>query len=270
MSTNNRATAPIGAPRAAPGATVWTDLGPRILLVLFAAGAGALGAPWPIASPLVAAAGMLTVERCVRRRGRGWLDTVAVGVGGALAVVILMGILLNVLPGGLTRRSWAAGLALAGITALLICRHEGPRAPSPVSRRPRPFNAVLYALTAVLVVFAMVVSVLSAGEKRGPDLQLAVQQQATSDASPWVSVIVSSSTAYGPLQLLLDEGREPRTWGGLFEVAADRPYLVSVPVPAGARVTVSLAEAGDPSPLRRVTIDRSHPVPAADAHVGAP
>ncbi|MEJ2578141.1 MAG: hypothetical protein P8Z68_03485 [Kineosporiaceae bacterium] len=272
MPTNDMATAAEKTPQVAAGATPWTDLGLRISFVLLAAGAGAFGAPWPLATPLVAVAGLVTVERWVRRRRRGWLDAVAVGGGSVLVVIILVGFLLNLLPGGLTRRSWAGALALVGIVVLLRCRAEAPReTPALISsRRPRPVNALLYVLTGGLVVFALVVSVLSTGSDRTPDFHLAVQQQQISATSPWVPVVVSSSAGYGPLQLLLDEGHGPHVWGELFEVTADRPRTVVVPVPVGARVTVSLTEAGDPTPLRRVTIDRSDPLASGGARADAP
>lgn len=239
-------------------------LGPRILLVTIAAAVAAGGAAWPLALPLVVAASVATVECCVRSRRRGLLDAVAVGVGGWLVAVILVGLVLAVLPGGLARSSWAIALGVVGIAALLVCRRRPPQEPIPAlsSWWPRPVNLALYVGAGSLVLAALVGSVLSAqGEQ--PDLQLSVRRPDTLATSPVSSVVVSASAARGPLQLVVDTGRGARLLGGPFVVDAGRSHTASVRVPDGSRVTVSLVDARDRSVLRWVSLDRS-PSTSAD------
>src|SRR5712671_2508826 len=84
---------------------VLRDAGWRCGLVELAALVAAQGGPWPVAAPLSTLAAAVTVERLVRHRGRGLLDAVLVGSGGLLVTLILLGLLLDLLPGGLGRPS---------------------------------------------------------------------------------------------------------------------------------------------------------------------
>jgi hypothetical protein len=240
--------------------TRWDSVGPPILVVLLAAVAGALDAPWPVATPLTVAAGTLTVRQCVRHRGMGWLDALAAGVGGALVAIILVGMLLNLFPGGLSRWSWTGAMACTAIAALLFTHHRHPQPPRPPRRfrRPRPLTVMLYALAGMLVASAAAVSAISSRAGPAPDLALAVREPPAA-SSPWASVIVSASTTHGPLQLLLDQGHGPHPLGSPFTVAAGQPHRATVPASDGTRVTVSVANVGDPVALRRVVIDRSRP-----------
>ena len=239
----------------APPRAAWV-LGGRLLLLALTA-ATCLAGLWPVSAVLLAASSAVVVRSAVRNRRRGPLDAVAVGVGGWLVAVLLVGLVLNALPGGLNRTSWALGLAAAGTAALLL----GPRDPSPLvtwrGRRPRP-STVLCSLGAVLLAAtALVVSVVGAGSGGASSVQLSVADPGGLEGDPgWATVLVTAGADRGPFQLTVDRGHGVQDQGGPFVVPAGGQYAAQVVVPEGVRTAVVLHRAGDPSPLRWVTLDR--------------
>ena len=109
--------------RAADRGLLW-----RAGLVLLAELLVLVGAPTWLTTPVVVVAALVVLERVARLRRRGRLDAVLVGVGGAVIVVALTGLVLTVLPWGLTRSSWSIALSLLALIALALAQGR-PAAP---------------------------------------------------------------------------------------------------------------------------------------------
>ena len=231
------------------------DIGVRVLLLVVAGLLAALGAPWQVATTSSAVAALVTVERLVRHRRGELLDALAVAVGGLLVTLVLTGLLLDLLPGGLTRASWSLGLAAVGITGLLICACR-PVPPSPLrgmSWRVSPLTGLAYVGAAMLVIVALGVSIASTRGQERSALQMSVR-----GTWPTAEVLVTSATDQGPFELLVDDGRGAHRFAGPFAVRANQTFVASVPASAptqtGGKVTVSLANPGQTAPIRWVSV----------------
>ena len=124
-------------------ATDRVGLAVRAALVVAAAVLAFFGAPSPVATVVTAVAVVALAERVARLRRRGLVDTVLLTVGGVLVTAALLGLVLNYLPGHLSRHSWAAGAGAAGTVALAVCAVR-PWTPSPLlalRRRPSIITA---------------------------------------------------------------------------------------------------------------------------------
>lgn len=224
---------------------------------LWAALAVSLAAPGWLAALLVAVTMLVVAERLVRRRGRGALDAMLVGLAGICGTLILLGLVLNLLPGGLTRLSWTVGAAVAGAAALLATSLL-------VSSRERltssPFGAILrripdttWIFTAAAVVVLGVAVALSARvvhQVDVPPLQIA----GTTTSPGQVLLTVSSGTAESGLSVITHTGAARTVAGSGLTVGPGRNATVTLSAPASGRVVVDLVDRTG-STIRELILD---------------
>lgn len=225
-------------------------------------------APGLLALAAVAAAGHLLV----RRRRRGGLDALLVGVGGSLVGLVFTGMLLALTGVGLRPVTWAVGVAALATVCLVIDvvidRVMSARQPTATSTptstatstergRSRPrWPALLRALPWVVAsVVALAVAVggsvrsLSAADQ--PPLAMSLSRVDGTD----VQVVVRTGEAVGPLELRSTSGGTDVSYP-LFDVGEDGSRTLTLSLPLHGRFTITLNNPDQTQPLRTLILDR--------------
>ncbi|MBE7187703.1 hypothetical protein [Jatrophihabitans endophyticus] len=228
-------------------------VGPRVLVVTVAALAVAFDAPAWLTTVLTAVAFLVTAERLVRRRQLGWADAVVTGAAGLVIVLMLLGFLLDVVPGGLARVSWGVGAGVVALAALAWSERapdDGP-ATLPVERGTLVRVAPAYAVATGLAAIALVVSVHATREgTRAPEALSIVRTGAPGQ----VSVEISSGRAAGRYELAVTSRGHLLRVDGPFTLAPDSHVRRTVPVPSGRRSTIELRSSGSSAALRTLVV----------------
>lgn len=229
------------------------DLTIRATIVAAAVVVGAIGVWWPVSTLLAALAALAVGDRVVRLRGRGRLDALLVGVGGLIVSLILLGLLLDVVPGGLTRLSWSIGLGLIGLTALVECRRR-PGGQSFTRHGPRKAGAAVWAVaTGGLTVLAVVISVTSANDGESPPLQMSVRDIGSTHAD----VVVRGGSSVGTYELIAGTGAARRVVRRPFRIGAGESIVTTVALGPGTRLPVYLDSTSPRSTVRFVILDNT-------------
>lgn len=232
-----------------------------VLATLLAVLAGA-PAPGPglLALAAVAAAGHLLV----RRRRRGGLDALLVGVGGSLVGLVFTGMLLALTGVGLRPATWAVGVAALAAVCLVIdlmMSARQPTVPSTATSTARGrsgprWPALLRALPWVVAsVVALAVAVggsvrsLSAADQ--PPLAMSLSRIDGTD----VQVVVRTGEAVGPLELRSTSGGTDVSYP-LFDVGEDGSRTLTLSLPLHGRFTITLNNPDQTQPLRTLILDR--------------
>lgn len=257
LPTTDRPTGGPGAPApAGPAARHFaTDVGWRIVLVVAAAVLAALGAWTPLTTLVGVVAAVVVVERLVRHRGRGMLDAALVGIGAAVSVIGLLGLLLHYLPGGITRVSWSIGTAVVAVAALVLARRGRSDVPASPFRLPTGralVPAVIWStVTAAVLAAALVVSVRSFDDTHVAPLDMST----SSFAGGVATVTLTSGTDRGPFELDLVTVNGRTVLATDITVAAGVPTVVQVSIPSVVRSTVELVGPGSTDAVRRLVFD---------------
>ncbi|NHC13463.1 hypothetical protein [Motilibacter deserti] len=220
-----------------------------VVLALLEAGAALRG-------PVTAAAVLATVLGAAPR-GSGRRHLV-VSAGGALLVgAVLVGVVLDVLPGGITRASWAVSAGLLGLLALAMAARRGTPAVLPRLRRlPRPGTGTTWYVAAAAVVAAAAwVSVDAARDSERAPVQFALENARAGS----VEVVLTASQRSGPYDVVAVAGKRSTTLERDVVVTPGLPLRLTVPAPEGERVVVRLLPGDDPEgkPLRTLVVDPS-------------
>lgn len=227
------------------------DLLARVVLVIAAAVVAATGLSRPAATVLAVLAAAAVTERLVRLRRRDALDAVLTGVGGLLIGVILLGLVLDVIPGGLTRVSWSVGSAVLGLTVLGWCHRRPGTCAVDLSNRPRAATVGWYTAALGLTVGAIVISVTSANAGEARPLQLFVQDIGSGHAD----VVVRGGASPGRYELFTQTGATKELLRGPFRVAAGQSVTARVALPVHTRVRVELTTVAPRTSVRFVILD---------------
>lgn len=243
-----------------PDRTVLIGAGWRAALVVVAAVAVALEAPAWARLPLSAAAMLAVATFFLRRSGRrGRLDVVLVLAGSGLVALALLGLLLDVLPTGITPVGWALAVGVLELLVLAflavfrapietgLLRSEGARARSTFGKHP---VGILSGAAAVLVlVGAIVYSTVSYDVTHVSPLAIASETHGST-----VTVTVSAGGEQGPyeLDLVTATGRTVVATG--ISVGAKDAYTTRITAP-GTRAVLQLVTAGSSTPIRQLILD---------------
>jgi len=231
------------------------DLGWRTALVVVAAVLAGRGAPALLVSVFTGLAAIVVIERVVRHRRRGMLDAALVGVGMLIVVLGLLGLLLDYVPGGITRISWSIGLVLLAIGVLTAVGSSGEGIPlspfrSLISRSAIPTAAWGVAVIGILTT-ALVVSVHSYNATHVAALEMST----TGVTDGFATITVSSGTDQGPFEidLLTSTARTAIATG--VKVSAGTATAVSIAIPADRRLVVQLVDPDTTRTLRQLIFD---------------
>lgn len=241
-------------PLAVKGALV--DLAFRCWIVVLATGAIVIDVPVWARAPLAVAAAALTVTSYLSRTtgGRARLvDAVLRVTGAAVVLLAALGLLLNVLPGGITAAGWGIGVGVIELIAVIsLAAWRSPVRAERAGRRRLPVRAGLWAVAiSGVLAGALVLSTVSFTDTHIAPLALGAER--TGDT---VEVTVSSGTDAGPyeLQLVSDTGTTIRYASGIY-VGPGSPRTFTFDLVADARDTVRLVETGSTTPIRELTFD---------------
>ena len=228
---------------------------PRLAVLVLAVVCISLEAPTWFATPIAVTAAVAVIEPAARRR-RG-IEAWIVGLGGLLFTLVLLALLLTLLPGGITRVSWAIGLGLCGAGTLAasayLARHDMARTPWKLPKVRALRGYAWYAAVVPVIIAALVISVRATNTDQAPPLALAARYTDGNAAQ----VVVSSTADSGPLSLELVAAGNTQRLDGTFRVGADRSVTRSFAVAQGGRVTVKLTDAGSGATLRMIVLQPS-------------
>jgi hypothetical protein len=247
-----------------PEQRVLVGAGWRAALVVVAALAVALELPAWARFPLSAAAVLAVATFFLHRYGRrGVLDVVLVVAGGGLVALALLGLLLNVLPTGLSPLGWALAvgvlelLVLAFLAVLRKPAAQEAAAQEPVARpagaatrRRIPVRGIAWGTAAAAVLAAAVVySTVSFDATHVSPLAIAAVPHGDS-----VTVTVSAGSAQGPfeLDLVTTDGRTAVTKS--VRIASGDTYSKSIAMPS-TRAVLQLVPTGSTTPVRQLILD---------------
>jgi hypothetical protein len=236
-----------------PDAGILRGLAWRAGLVVVAAAAVLVGLPAWARAPLSIAAALVTVLFVLRRvRMRGPLDSTLTALGVVVALLALLGLLLNVLPPGITEASWGLGIGIIELAVLVALVYW--RAPRVVARpwmRRVPASAMVWAvLVAGVLTTALLWSIASFNHTHVAPLAVAAVQSGDS-----VVVTVSSGRAQGPYELEVLSSAGRTVIARDIRVGPGHPSSVTLAVPANTRETVQLVRAGSDASLRKLILD---------------
>ena len=225
----------------------------RAALVIEAALASILDAPTAVRTVLTVAAGLGVTASAVRARRRGRIDATVIGLAGALAVFVLLGLVLNLFPAGLTRVSWSIGAGVIGLAAVAWGSRTTPATGVliPVSGstllRQGPWYVAAAAVSAISVIIAVHATDIAD--------QAPVQLSLTSSSAASVAVRVTGSEdrTDGMYQLVVRRGSTEVVRSVPFRITAghDVNYRFT---PRADRVTVDLRKVGG-STSRSLVVD---------------
>lgn len=250
-------------PLARKGAVV--DLVFRVGIVVVATGAIVLEVPVWARAPLAVAAAALTIMSFLSRYGgrARRFDGVIRAAGAAVVLLAVLGLVLNVVPGGLTTAGWGIGVGVIEAAALVaLAAWRAPVASgaegdsdtdtSTRARRRIPLGAGAWALAVGGVLAgALVLSTVSFDDTHIAPLALGAER--TGDT---VEVTVSSGTEAGPyeLQLVSETGTTVRYAYGIY-VGPDSPRTFVFELSDDSRDTVRLVTTGSTTAIRELTFD---------------
>lgn len=243
----------------------------RAAVLLAAAAATLLGGPTWLRVALWVLAALAVGQRVARARAAGaargtlverTVDPVLVAVGACLAVLVLLGYVLEAVAVPLATTGWTVAVVAAGLVTLALTRaHAAPApaaaahpatAPAPARRRPAVVTAAWSVVALALVGAAFAVAVAGARETGTPPLALSLRDlQRTS-----VQVVVAAPGDVGPLEVRTDAGEASTLTYPPLTVVDGRSASTRVLLPPKGKVSISVYNAGQAEPLRTVIVDR--------------
>lgn len=229
----------------------------RAVLVVLGAVAVVTEQPIWLRAPLSVAALVGAISFCASRRRRSEpIDTVLRAVGGVAIVFVLLGLVLNFLPTGLTSPGWGLGVGVTELATMLGFASRdrviaARRAPGPSRRRVIGFVGWGIAVGGVLTA-ALLLSLASYDRTHIPPVALGADTTGSTTV-----VTVASGRDAGPLvlRLVTDDGertvlaRDVRVGPG--EAAA------TVRVPASTSGRIELLREDGSRVLRTLILDGS-------------
>lgn len=236
-----------------------TDLIWRAALPVAAVLALLADAPQAVTGGLALAGLALATERLVRLRATSLSDRVLVGVGGAIAVLVLTGMLMGSTEIGLSPTTWVVAVAVLSAAGLVVAALvPGRGAPTDVAvpdgrahRRTTLLLVPWLAVAGVVVAFSVTNSATSLTATEEPPVQMSFGTVSGTRAQ----VVITASTAVGPLQMRTNV-RGRKVLSPIFVVAKDGTVTFTITVPTTGRALVKLKYPGQSRPLRTLILDR--------------
>ena len=222
----------------------------RMAVVVAAAVCAGVGLPTPVTATLGALALALTVEVIATHWSYSGIDGLILGVGALLVGLVLVGLLLDVVPGGIDRISWAAGSGVAesGVMAFAFTRRRRRSLPRARLRA----SAGWYGVGLILLVAGFTISVAAERHAESPPVALSVVGANASHPT----IEVTSGHAAGTFTLVQGSWPFQQIVASGFAVSPGHPKLFVLTTPRRARVTVRLLEGSSVSghEVRRIIL----------------
>ncbi len=242
-----------------PDAAVVRGLAWRAAVVDIAAVAVVLDLPAWVRTPLsLAAVAVVGVFFLRRSRRRGAVDGILAAVGVGVVTLMLIGVVLNLLPSGITGAGWGVAVGLVELAFLLALAYWRPPVASATRlaarRRRPPVGAVVWTvLIAGVLAAALGWSVSSFSATHVAPLALGA---VTSSGSAVVTV--SSGRDSGPFELrsVSTTGVSTVLFNGI-QVGPGQSASFTIVTPRDTRATLQLVKAGSSTPVRELIIDTS-------------
>ena len=237
-----------------------------------------LGAPVPVQAAFGLVSALLApgflASVLVRRRYPGTVTEVALGLIGSVGMLIVLGVVLNLLPWGLTPATWSIALiALTLVLAVAVFRRprshpeteaardaDRPSSSSPRERRFAPVAAAVLACAALLITATLVttssqrdsvqaqrLTELSLSQKRGiPHIHIT-----NAEGGPMTYRLVISA-AGRPAQTMEVSLQDGEQWNRDLKAVPAKTARGDEPV-----LSVALFRADDRAPYREVHLNRA-------------
>lgn len=178
----------------------WPEIALRVALIVGSAAAINEHASAWVTAPLGLIALATTIELAIRPYARNAVDRVLIGCGSGVVALILLGVVLNLTPSGLTRTTWSATWVVIGLAVLIWRRKTGVTMSLSGLRVPTSaFWAV--PIVAVLVAAGFVAQAGVKNEKQ-PLLALSLLSKTTRS----VQVQINATSISGSYQLKAQSG----------------------------------------------------------------
>ena len=240
-------------------------------VLLAAAAATLLGGPTWLRVAAWALVALALGARVARARRSGapratlverTVDPLAVAVGVVLAVLVLLGYVLEAVDVPLATTGWTVAVVVAGAVTLVLTARTAPDpahalavsapAPAPGRRSRLLVTGAWSAAAAVVVGVAFSTAVAGARATDTPPLALSVRDLQRTSAE----IVVSAPGDVGPLEVRTDAGVDSTLTYPPLSVVDGRPDSTRVLLPPKGKVRISVYNAGQAEPLRTVVVDR--------------
>jgi hypothetical protein len=218
----------------------------RVIIAVAAAATTVLGAPPLVAAPIGIASVVATSELAARIPTRPARERAMLAAGFPLVALVLLSLLLNTLPWGLTPASWSVSWAIGSLVAIAL-RHRTPRGWRIDRPSPRAFAWLLPPL--VIVLAAVALSLRGTVIEDQPPLALGLLSRSASAAT----VSVDAGSHPGDYRIRVAAPGTSAVLGPPFTLQRSEHRKLSVPLAAGAPNVISLLDARTGLELRRVT-----------------
>lgn len=220
------------------------------LVLIYAAGVlGAIGAHGDIAAPFSVLSLFLTAELATRKPGRETVDRIVRICGSTIVALVLGGLVLNLIPSGLTRQSWSAFWVVISLVVLWWKRRESTSLDW--LQKSAGTQTVWFGAATVVLLLATVVAVTGANN----DLKSPVQMWVQGKSPGLVTVAVSSGHDSGRYRLVVSPDVTKTNTFDVFDVAPGQAVERSISVAGNTRYGISLVDAATGTKIREVIVD---------------
>jgi hypothetical protein len=228
----------------------------RLVLICSSAGTNLDGHVSPWISGIIGLASIAaTVELAVRPYGSKVFDRLLLAAGGLVAALVILGLLLNLIPWGLTRGTW--NLAWAMLSILVLFWRRDVR--TAVRFRRIPVNALSLSIVAAAVIIAGSAALVASGvHKWEGQSKLSFSLAAVSSTSVATEIDATSVDSSYSIVAFLQNHKQTLYTSKPFEVTADRNGATvreRVPIATKGRWVIDLEPAGGGKAFRELIVD---------------
>ena len=232
------------------------EVAARLVLIFSSAGINLAGYANPWISGIIGLASIAaTAELAVRPYGSKVVDRMLLAAGSLIVTIILLGLLLNFTPWGLTRGTWNIAWAVVGISVLIWRR----RIRTKVRLRKIPINALSLSIVAAAVIIVGAAALAASGvHKWDGQSKMSFSLAAVSSTTVATEIDATSWSGNYSIVAFLQDHEQTRYTSKPFEVTGGRGGVTvqeQVPIEAKGRWVIALEPAGGGTAIRELIVD---------------
>lgn len=232
------------------------EVAARLALICVSAGINLAGPVNPWISGIIGLISIAaTVELAVRPYGSKAFDRLLLMAGSLVVTLVLLGLLLNLTPWGLTRGTW--NLIWAVLSILVLFWRRGIRTQLVIPRMP--INALSLSIVAAAVIIAGAAALVASGvHKWGGQSTLSFALEAVSSRNVTTEINATSVSGSYSMVAFLQNDKKTHYTSKPFEVSAGPSGTTvreQVPIRANGRWVIDLEPAGGGQALRELIVD---------------